>query len=112
MRKLTEHTGIVNSVDVAKGDPNVIASASDDCTGIHTYIHTYSHTYIHTYILPCMYKYPLHIFGKHTYMYIILFLNVLNPKKILSCMYVCIYVYMYVCMDSDSVGCPQQKVCL
>eukprot|EP01035_Chromulina_nebulosa_P026856 gene26856-35223_t len=32
VRKLTEHTGIVNSVDIAKNDPNVIASASDDCT--------------------------------------------------------------------------------
>jgi len=34
IRKLTEHTGVVNSCDVAREDSNIIASASDDCTVI------------------------------------------------------------------------------
>ncbi len=33
-RKLTEHTGIVNSCHVAANKPSVFASGSDDCTAI------------------------------------------------------------------------------
>ena len=38
IRKLTEHTGVINSCDVSREDSNIIASASDDCTGYHKYL--------------------------------------------------------------------------
>jgi Prp8 binding protein len=34
VRKLTEHSGIVNSCCVAKNDETIIGSGSDDCTAI------------------------------------------------------------------------------
>lgn len=34
IRKLTEHTGIVNSCAVARDEPSLFASGSDDCTAI------------------------------------------------------------------------------
>jgi Prp8 binding protein len=33
-RKLAEHTSIVNGCDLASDDPNIVASASDDCSVI------------------------------------------------------------------------------
>jgi len=38
IRKLTEHTGVINSCDVSREDSNIIASASDDCTGYHKFL--------------------------------------------------------------------------
>jgi Prp8 binding protein len=32
IRKYSEHTAIVNSLSSAKNEPNIFASASDDCT--------------------------------------------------------------------------------
>jgi hypothetical protein len=121
MRKLVEHTAIVNSVAVARESPHFIASGSDDCTVVCmcvyvcvcmyvcvcvcVYVCVYVRACVCVCVCMCMCMYVCmcsegSVYFDYQVGSMCMYVCMCMCMCIYLCMCVCVYVCVYVCMNS------------